>query len=250
MLCRAYFDDLSIALMTEPIKEMPTLASAGPNVEMTLEKIPAPEQPEGDDEGNSSLDPPVMTISDAGRDFMNASQQGGNGTSKSGEGNSGVTGSIYSTDGKCLRSDGKNDGKVFVVETSKLTPMMDGRMKWAIKDQFELTDLDHQQLLDRANWIYAEGSYENKAGIPFWVLRATPGLFKPAMQDCIALVIKSKMLPDKDPTGGTTSWLGYKKGYHEGIYYLNSLGSRHFFNVAGNGKETSVERIYHKIIIK
>ncbi len=40
--------------MLEPIKEMPTLASAGPNVEMTLEKMPVPEQSAGDDEGNSS----------------------------------------------------------------------------------------------------------------------------------------------------------------------------------------------------
>ncbi len=54
MLYRAYFDDLSIALMLEPIKEMPTLASAGPNVEMTLEKMPAPEQSAGDDEGGNA----------------------------------------------------------------------------------------------------------------------------------------------------------------------------------------------------
>ncbi len=40
--------------MLEPIKEMPTLASAGPNVEMTLEKMPAPEQSAGDDEGGNA----------------------------------------------------------------------------------------------------------------------------------------------------------------------------------------------------
>ncbi len=40
--------------MLEPIKEMPTLASAGPNVEMTLEKMPVPEQPEGDDGGGNA----------------------------------------------------------------------------------------------------------------------------------------------------------------------------------------------------
>ncbi len=46
-------DDLPDAPMLEPIKEMPTLASAGPNVEMTLEKMPAPEQSAGDDEGGN-----------------------------------------------------------------------------------------------------------------------------------------------------------------------------------------------------
>ncbi len=40
-------------LILEPIKEMPTLASAEPNVEMTLEKMPVPEQSEGDDGGGS-----------------------------------------------------------------------------------------------------------------------------------------------------------------------------------------------------
>ena len=48
------------------------------------------------------------------------------------------------------------------------------------------------------------------------------------MQNTISAVIKSKLNPGKDPTGGTNSWLGYKGGSHTGDYYIQSKGSRNF----------------------
>lgn len=64
------------------------------------------------------------------------------------------------------------------------------------------------------------------------------------MQNTISAVIKSKLNPGKDPTGGTNSWLGYKGGSHTGDYYIQSKGSRHFFGRYGMSKITNIKREY------
>ncbi|MBE8725802.1 hypothetical protein [Flavobacterium hungaricum] len=155
--------------------------------------------------------------------------------------------------------------------------------------------LTNTQLLDRANWIYAEGGYKipefvaytienayndsdiakkdenklyyylmqdasgrlekdkyfsggykNQTGKRFWKVRGTISMDKD-MMNTIAAVIKSKLYPEKDPTGGTNSWLGYPNGSHEGEYFIKTEGSRFFFQKRIRGKAlktTSKERKY------
>ncbi len=67
-------DDLPDAPMLEPIKEMPTLASAGPNVEMTLEKqeVLTPKKEESNDSGSG-----VMVIGQFLRENTDGSRPSG-----------------------------------------------------------------------------------------------------------------------------------------------------------------------------
>ncbi len=88
-------DDLPDAPMLEPIKEMPTLASAGPNVEMTLEKMPVPEQSagsDGNDDGNASG---AIGEENSIEHQLNAAKSWGNGGGKGAYGET-----QYKTDGK------------------------------------------------------------------------------------------------------------------------------------------------------
>lgn len=170
--------------------------------------------------------------------------------------------------------------------------------KSKITNLTEKTGLSHSQMLDRANWIYAEGGYKipefyaytienayndksigkknenrvyfylmqdssgrlekdkyfsggykNQTGKRFWDARGTTSMDED-MRNTIAAVIKSKLYPEKDPTGGTNSWLGYKEGEHEGEYYIKSLDSRHFFQKREYGKslkKTNTEKKYKTI---
>jgi hypothetical protein len=202
-------------------------------------------------------------------------------------------GDYYNSKGEHLGKDKNDDNKVYVADS--VTKDKDGFVTSATnsKDLTKDYGITHSQVLDRANWIYAEGGYkipeyyaytienayldkkignkkeskvyywlmqdssgrlekdkylsggyENKTGKRFWDLRNTPNLFDSDMDSTIGAVLKSKIQPDKDPTGGTNSWLGYKSGAHTGEYYINSLGSRHFFMKYGISKKTNTEKKY------
>jgi len=92
--------------------------------------------------------------------------------------------------------------------------------------------------------LYFSGGYTNQTGKAFWSKREDPSQFDADMIDCVRSVIKSKLHPESDPTGGTDSWLGYSSGSHVGIYYIVSRGSRHFFNKSPNKNRTSEEKKY------
>lgn len=212
------------------------------------------------------------------------------------------SGNFYSKDGRYLGNEGLPENNVYIVEndgykihnTGKGTAEV--RMdKSKITNLTEKTGLTHSQMLDRANWIYAEGGYKipefyaytienayndkniakkresrlylylmqdesgrlekdkyfsggykNQTGKRFWDARGTTSMDSD-MQNTIAAVIKSKLFPEKDPTGGTNSWLGYEKGIHQGEYYIESLGSRHFFQKRKPGKslkKTTIKKEY------
>lgn len=215
------------------------------------------------------------------------------------------SGDFYSMNGTYLGKIGKPNNNLYVVENDGYKIHDTGNKtaeifmdKSKIIDLTKKTALTHSQMLDRANWIYAEGGYKipeffaytienayndkniakkkedklyfhlmqdssgrldkdkylsggykNKTGTPFWNARGTTSMNND-MKNTIAAVIKSKLYPEKDPTGGTNSWLGYKKGLHQGEYYIQSLGSRHFFQKRIPGKplkNTSIEKKYKTI---
>lgn len=64
------------------------------------------------------------------------------------------------------------------------------------------------------------------------------------MQNTVSAVIKSKISPEKDPTGGTNSWLGYKSGSHRGDYYIQSKECLHFFGRFDKSGITNLQRKY------
>lgn len=188
---------------------------------------------------------------------------------------------------------GKNDNKIHIaksVKKDKSNNIISVESSVNLTEKYAIT---HSQVLDRANWIYAEGGYKipeyyaysiensyqskrianknedklyflllkdtsgrlnkdkyfsgmgaNKIGRIFWDRRKNPSTFDQDMKNTIASVIKSKMHPEKDPTGGTNSWLGYKNGKHIGEYFIYSLGRRHFFIKYGESKFTEVEKKY------
>lgn len=188
---------------------------------------------------------------------------------------------------------GKNDNKIHLaksVQKDKSNNIISVESSVNLTEKYAIT---HSQVLDRANWIYAEGGYKipeyyaysiensyqskrianknedklyylllkdtsgrlnkdkyfsgmgaNKIGRIFWDRRKNPSTFDQDMKNTIASVIKSKMHPEKDPTGGTNSWLGYKNGKHIGEYFIYSLGRRHFFIKYGESKFTEVEKKY------
>ncbi|WP_166922000.1 hypothetical protein [Flavobacterium poyangense] len=195
------------------------------------------------------------------------------------------SGDFYSIDGRYLGNNGNTiDNNLYIVEKDAYRIHSTGKRTAEIlmdKDKIinltEKTGLTHSQMLDRANWIYAEGGYKipefyaytienayqdkniakkkearlyyylmqdesgrldkdkyfsggykNQTGKLFWEARGTTTMNND-MRNTIAAVIKSKLFPEKDPTGGTNSWLGYAGGYHQGEYYIVSLNSRHFF---------------------
>ena len=59
-------------------------------------------------------------------------------------------GDVYSSDGRYLRNDGKNDSKVYVVPISKIV-IKGGTKKWAIKDQKEVKGMTTEELNLRAS---------------------------------------------------------------------------------------------------
>lgn len=215
------------------------------------------------------------------------------------------SGNFYSKNGLYLGNNGELNNIVYVVENDGYkiydTGNKTAETKMNISKLINLTEktgLSHSQMLDRANWIYAEGGYKipefyaytienayndksigkknenrvyfylmqdasgrlekdkylsggysNQTGKRFWNARGTT-LMDEDMRNTIAAVIKSKLYPEKDPTGGTNSWLGYKNGEHEGEYYIKSLDSRHFFQKREYGKslkKTNTEKKYKTI---
>ena len=215
------------------------------------------------------------------------------------------SGNFYSKNGLYLGNNGELNNIVYVVENDGYKIYDTGNKTAETKMDIsklinftEKTGLSHSQMLDRANWIYAEGGYKipefyaytienayndksigkknenrvyfylmqdasgrlekdkylsggysNQTGKRFWNARGTT-LMDEDMRNTIAAVIKSKLYPEKDPTGGTNSWLGYKNGEHEGEYYIKSLDSRHFFQKREYGKslkKTNTEKKYKTI---
>lgn len=188
---------------------------------------------------------------------------------------------------------GKNDDIIHVaksVQKDKSNKIISVESSVNLTEKYAIT---HSQVLDRANWIYAEGGYKipefyaysienayqsvriankqedklyhqllrdtsgrlnkdnyfsgkyaNNIGKRFWDSRKNPSTFDQDMKNTIASVIKSKMHPEKDPTGGTNAWLGYKNGKHKGEYFIYSLGRRHFFLKYGESKLTEDEKEY------
>lgn len=101
---------------------------------------------------------------------------------------------------------------------------------------------DFKGKLDKDKYI--SGELHNGAGKDFWEKRDKPWEFTENMKNTISAIIKSKISPEKDPTNGTNSWLGYKSSAHEGEYYILSRGRRHFFRKFGKSKRTNVGRKY------
>ncbi len=134
-------DDLPDAPMLEPIKEMPTLASAGPNVEMTLEKMPVAEQPEGDDEGGNSSG--AVAEENSIEHQLNAAKSWGNG--------GGTPLVVYDKNGNYLSNDTYSASKDYGVAVEG----PNGKLNILHASANDM--LTHKELLDRANWIYGEG---------------------------------------------------------------------------------------------
>jgi hypothetical protein len=210
-------------------------------------------------------------------------------------------GDFFTKDGKYLGTDHINDNFAYVTSEETVKQNTTTQTNWEEVKKSSSTinltkkyNITFSQLLDRANWIYAEGGYKipehyaytienafksnnknekmlyyylmydnhgrldkdkylsggyehNTLGRIFWKLRSKPESFDIDMQNTIRAVIYSKVFPEKDPTGGTNSWLGYETGYHVGEYYITSLGRRHFFGKFSVSKKTENEVTYKRV---
>ncbi len=155
-------DDLPDAPILEPIKEMPTLASAGPNVEMTLEKMPVAEQSAGDDEGGNESG--AVAEENSIEHQLNAAKSWGNGGANNNAEDSKFVGSFAFVNASHSPNSGAwehtkkwDDAAIkgfgeFIVEMAKTTSANKGARILSYKIK-EYTDLHKQAIsLDRDDY--------------------------------------------------------------------------------------------------